>query len=150
MSKSCVQERKNLTLDSLGDRLRFKGLKVTQPRMAILQSLLGSSKPMSADEILANQSPSDEMDLVTIYRCLKKFEDTEIVTRLEFGDGVARFELTFESGHHHHHVICRKCHKVEVLHLCDLDVHIQAVKKMGYQSVQHRLDFFGVCPDCVE
>lgn len=88
------------------------------------------------------------MDLVTIYRILKKFEEFELVTRLEFGDGVARFELTLESGHHHHHVICRSCQKVEALHICDLDLHILAVEKMGYKQVNHRLDFFALCANC--
>lgn len=148
MTKSCQQEKQSLTLDNLTESLRKKGLKVTQQRMLILQALVDSVKPLSADELLSREGIQEEMDLVTVYRCLKKFEDSDLVTRLEFGDGVARFELTFESGHHHHHVVCRKCHKVEVLHICDLDVHLKAVQAMGYKSVQHRLDFFGVCPQC--
>lgn len=148
MSKSCGSERNKLTVDSLSERLRSKGLKLTDQRTAILESLINTEVPLSVDEILRSQSAVHELDLVTVYRCLKKFEDADLVTRLEFGDGISRFELTFESGHHHHHVICRKCHKVEILHICDLEIHLEAVRKMGYESVHHRLDFFGICPTC--
>lgn len=148
MSQSCQQERKKMTVDNLSERLREKGLKLTHQRSAILEALVASGEPLSAEEILKKRGKKAGMDLVTVYRGLKKFEEVGLVTRLEFGDGISRFELIFESGHHHHHVICRKCHKVEVLHLCNLDIHLEAVRKMGYQAVQHRLDFFGICSAC--
>lgn len=145
----CGQERKSINIDSLAERVRAAGMKLTQQRMQMLKILLHHPEPISADEIFKNFDVKDEsMDLVTIYRILKKFEEAGMVTRLEFGDGIARFELTLESGHHHHHVICRQCQRVEPLHICDLDVHIKMVEAMGYKQVSHRLDFFGLCSKC--
>lgn len=145
----CSQERKNITLESLDERMRGAGIKVTQQRRQLLKVLLEHPEPISADEIFKKFEDSDErMDLVTIYRIFKKFEETALVSRLEFGDGIARFEMLLESGHHHHHVICRKCQRVEALHLCDLGPHLKAVEAMGYTQLSHRLDFFGICSKC--
>lgn len=145
----CGHERKNVDIDSLNERVRKAGMKLTQQRSQLLQILLDHPEPVSADDIFKKfDKKSDGMDLVTIYRILKKFEEASLVSRLEFGDGVARFELTLESGHHHHHVICRLCQRVEPLHICDLDQHIQMVETMGYKQVSHRLDFFGICSRC--
>lgn len=145
----CGHERKNVDMDSLNSRVRNAGMKLTQQRSQILNILLNHPEPVSADEIFKKfPNKSEGMDLVTIYRILKKFEEAGLVSRLEFGDGVARFELTLESGHHHHHVICRHCQRVEPLHICDLEQHIKMVEAMGYTSVSHRLDFFGICSRC--
>ncbi|WP_246845917.1 Fur family transcriptional regulator [Bdellovibrio sp. ZAP7] len=145
----CSQERKNIDIDTLEERVRKAGMKLTQQRSQMLKILLHHPEPISADEIFKKLGGKDAgVDLVTIYRILKKFEETLLVSRLEFGDGVARFELTLESGHHHHHVICRNCQSVEPLHICDLDQHIQMVEKMGYTQLSHRLDFFGLCSKC--
>ncbi|KHD89984.1 MAG: ferric uptake regulator-like protein [Bdellovibrio sp. ArHS] len=148
MSK-CGSERKNIDIESLNERVRKAGMKLTQQRTQMLKILLEQPDPVSADEIFKKiDDKSGGMDLVTIYRILKKFEEAAIVSRLEFGDGVARFELALESGHHHHHVICRQCQRVEPIHICDLDQHIKMVETMGYKQVSHRLDFFGVCSRC--
>lgn len=147
--KGCHHERKDVDLDSLNERVRAAGMKLTSQRSQLLKILLNHPSPISADEIFKKfENKSKGMDLVTIYRILKKFEEAFLVTRLEFGDGVARFELNLETGHHHHHVICRVCQKVEALHLCDLDAHLKFVEKMGYAQLSHRLDFFGICSSC--
>lgn len=148
MSK-CHHDRKNINIDSLNERVRKAGMKLTQQRMQMLKILLHHPEPISADEIFKKiESKDDGMDLVTIYRILKKFEEANLVSRLDFGDGVARFELILESGHHHHHVICRQCQRVEPLHMCDLGPHIKVVKDMGYAQLTHRLEFFGLCSKC--
>jgi Fur family ferric uptake transcriptional regulator len=145
----CNHDRKNISIETLQERVRAAGMKITQQRMQLLEILLHHPEPISADDIFQRfGKKSAGMDLVTIYRILKKFEEVNLVTRLEFGDGIARFELTLESGHHHHHVICRNCQKVEPLHLCNLDVHLKTVEAMGYAQVSHRLDFFGLCSRC--
>lgn len=145
----CGHERKNIDLESLHERMRKAGMKVTQQRSQVLKILLAHPAPITADEIFKKfESGEEKADLVTIYRILKKFEESLLVSRQEFGDGVARFELALESGHHHHHVICRHCQRVEPLHICDLEQHIKTVEGMGYKQVSHRLDFFGVCSKC--
>lgn len=145
----CNHDRKDMNIDDLNERVRRSGMKLTQQRSQLLKILMQSTEPVSADEIFKKfEKKSEPMDLVTIYRILKKFEEAQLVSRLEFGDGVARFELVLESGHHHHHVICRQCQRVEPLNICDLEQHIKMVEGMGYAQVSHRLDFFGICSRC--
>lgn len=140
----CQQQFKDLSLQVLEDRMKDLGLKVTQPRRKLLGLLMQGRGPLAAEEI---QAALKDSDLVTIYRSLNTFVDLGLVQKLEFGDGIARFEL-MSHNHHHHHVICKKCQKVDVLHICNVEPHLEAVKKLGYTQVTHRLEFFGLCSKC--
>lgn len=144
----CDLDRKNMTLESLFERTRAAGMKLTIQRRELLQILFAQTEPVSADDIFKKLKKNSGVDLVTVYRCLKKFEECNLISRLEFGDGINRFELNSESGHHHHHVICKSCQSVVPLHICDLEKHIKMVEAMGYTQVTHRLEFFGLCSKC--
>ena len=87
----CHQEREGIKVESLHARLRGAGMKLTPQREQLLDVLLHHPKPISADEIFKKIKKSGT-DLVTIYRCLKKFEEGGLVSRSEFGDGVAGAE----------------------------------------------------------
>jgi Fur family ferric uptake transcriptional regulator len=73
-----------------------------------------------------------------------------MVKRFDFGDGAARFELIGEGDDgHHHHLICTRCMKVVEIEECALgkiDSRIAAAN--GFTAVTHRLEFFGLCPQC--
>ena len=73
-----------------------------------------------------------------------------MIRRCEFGDGIARYELAeSDLNHHHHHMICNQCKKVEVLDLAHVEESIdRAAKKSGFKGISHILEFFGICPDC--
>ena len=58
-----------------------------------------------------------------------------------------RYEFN-HGDHHHHHLICRICQKVETLDLCVVDALERLVKQRGYAEITHQLEFFGICPDC--
>ncbi|HWU44208.1 MAG TPA: transcriptional repressor, partial [Bdellovibrio sp.] len=63
-------------MNSLQERVRAAGMKLTQQRLRLLEILLHHPEPISADEIF-KETKQDGMDLVTIYRILKKFEECE-------------------------------------------------------------------------
>jgi len=128
-------------------RLEEADLRVTQPRLKLIEILLEEHGPFTVDEILAMPG-ARSMDRVTVYRNLQSFEEAGIVRRCEFGDGASRFEIGSDD-HHHHHVICRKCRKSETLDLCVPDSLLRQVRKLGYEGVSHSLEFFGVCPRCL-
>jgi Fur family transcriptional regulator, ferric uptake regulator len=121
-------------------------LKKTKPRIAILEALSGNHCPLNVEEIY-RKCPVKTLDLATIYRTLRAFEDIGLVQRIDFGDGSARFELRTDD-HHHHHVICRSCKKVEKLPDCGISSLEKTVTRLGYQSVTHSLEFFGLCRKC--
>jgi Fur family ferric uptake transcriptional regulator len=92
--------------------IKRAGLKVTQPRLKILD-LLGSSREhhLSAEDIYKTLlSNGDEIGLATVYRVLTQFEAAGLVNRHHFEGGQAVFELATEE--HHDHMVCMKTGKV--------------------------------------
>jgi Fur family ferric uptake transcriptional regulator len=135
-------------LNELIQNLRESGLRVTEPRIAILRALLEKHGPFTVEEIHIHVTKK-VCDLATIYRTLGSLEKTGLIKRCEFGDGSARYELAgHENHHHHHHVICKKCRKVEVLDDCELEEIDSFAKKRGFTDISHSLEFFGICPNC--
>ncbi len=134
----------------LAGLLRAGGLKVTRARLAILDVLAKEHGPFTTEEVfsrLSNTQAKGACDVVTIYRCLAKFESLGLISQCDFGDGSVRYELR-AGDHHHHHIICRKCRRVESLPNCPVEDRAIKLPKMGFKEVSHRLEFFGVCPSC--
>src|SRR6185312_2058331 len=96
-----------------GDDLRKAGLKVTIPRLKILEILERSAtRHLSAEDIYRSLLDSHEdIGLATVYRVLTQFEAAGLVTRHHFEDGMAVFELN--QGTHHDHIVCLDCGRVE-------------------------------------
>ena len=129
--------------------LKKAGLKVTLPRMKILEFLEASDvRHHSAESIyktLLNEG--EEIGLATVYRVLTQFETAGLVERHHFESGQAVFELN-EKGHHDH-IVCISCGKVEEFY----DEMIEARQKevaraKGYEVTDHSLTLYGKCPDC--
>ncbi len=92
--------------------IKRAGLKVTQPRLKILD-LLGSStaRHLSAEDIYkALLGNGEEIGLATVYRVLTQFEAAGLVNRHHFEGGQAVFELS--SDEHHDHMVCMKSGRV--------------------------------------
>ena len=88
--------------------LRKAGLKITLPRVKILQILeqtASSSQHMSAEEVYrALLDAGEDVGLATVYRVLTQFESAGLVTRHHFESGHSVFELA--KGDHHDHMVC--------------------------------------------
>lgn len=126
--------------------LKRAGLKVTLPRMKILEILeISNKKHMSAEDIYkVLLETGDEIGLATIYRVLTQFESAGLVIRHHFESGQAVFEL--ESGKHHDHLICVKCGKIVEF----LDEAIEAkqneiAQKNDFIISDHSLIIYGIC-----
>ncbi len=85
--------------------LRKVGLKVTLPRVKILQILENSTaRHMSAEDVYkALIEAGEDVGLATVYRVLTQFETAELVTRHNFDSGHSVFELA--RGDHHDHMV---------------------------------------------
>lgn len=129
--------------------IRKAGLKVTLPRMKILQVLEKEEKHhLSAEDIYKRLIDSEEdVGLATVYRVLTQFEQAGIVTRHNFEGGHSVFELSH--GEHHDHLVCIKCGLVEefVDEMIEQRQHIIA-EKAGYKMTDHSLNIYGVCVSC--
>lgn len=129
--------------------LKKVGLKVTLPRMKILEFLESSSvRHQSAEDIYrALLAMGEEIGLATVYRVLTQFESAGLVSRHHFEGGQAVFELS-ESGHHDH-IVCVSCGKVE--EFLDETIEAQQIKiaeLKGFDVTDHSLTLYGKCADC--
>lgn len=129
--------------------LKNAGLKVTLPRMKILEFLEASSiRHQSAEEIYrALLESGEEVGLATVYRVLTQFEAAGLVTRHHFEGGQAVFELS-QSGHHDH-IVCVACGLVE--EFFDETIESQQTKiaeSKGYEVTDHSLTIYGRCSEC--
>ena len=136
-------------LPELTDRLRRQARRITGPRQAILGILQANPHPLTNKEI-HQALPAGQCDLATVYRSLHLLEDMGLVTRYDFGDGIARFEIARDGhGGHHHHLICTGCTRIIEIEQCLASEWEERIaRESGFQMVTHKLEFFGRCPDC--
>jgi len=129
--------------------LKKAGLKVTLPRMKILE-LLESMKlrHQSAEDIYkALLDQGEEIGLATVYRVLTQFEGAGLVTRHHFEGGQAVFELN--EGEHHDHLVCVSCGKVVEFVDDVIEQHQnQIAKDNGFIITEHSLIIYGRCDSC--
>jgi Fur family ferric uptake transcriptional regulator len=134
-----------------GKDLRKAGLKVTLPRLKILEILERSgTRHMSAEEIYRRLLGSaEDIGLATVYRVLTQFEAAGLVARRHFEDGMAVFELN--QGAHHDHIVCMDCGQVEEFVDADIEERQEAIAaRLGFTIGEHSLVIYGRCqrPDC--
>lgn len=126
--------------------LRRVGLKVTLPRMKILEILEEAVQPhLSAEDIYRILLDSkEEIGLATIYRVLTQFETAGLVERHHFEGGQALFEL--DRGKHHDHLICVRCGKIVEFYNEEIEQNQQKIAAAeGFKITDHSLTIYGEC-----
>ena len=130
--------------------LRRVGLKVTHPRMRILE-LLEEKQPqhhLTAEDIYRRLlEHGDEIGLATVYRVLTQFEQAGLLMRSNFESGKAVYEL--DQGSHHDHFVCTSCGKVEEFYDAEIEKRQQLVaKNKGWVVHDHAMALYGQCATC--
>jgi Fur family ferric uptake transcriptional regulator len=129
--------------------LKDAGLKITLPRVKILQVLESSEvHHVSAEDVykllLRN---GEEVGLATVYRVLTQFEQAGLVVRHNFEGGHSVFELS--SDKHHDHIVCVRCGRVEEFTDDEIEQRQKKVAdKLGFELTDHNLNMYGLCPEC--
>jgi Fur family ferric uptake transcriptional regulator len=130
--------------------IRNAGLKVTLPRLKILELLEGNTaRHMSAEDIYRRMMDlGEDIGLATVYRVLTQFETAGLVKRHNFEGGHAVFEL--DRGHHHDHMVCLECGRVVEFEDELIEERQRAkAKQLGFSLVEHSLIMYGRCqPEC--
>jgi Fur family ferric uptake transcriptional regulator len=129
--------------------LRKAGLKVTLPRLKILEILDNDrQRHLSAEDMYkALLESGEDIGLATVYRVLTQFETAGLVNRHHFEGGHSVFEL--DDGAHHDHIVCVKCGRVDefvddVIEKRQKDI----ARQTGYEMTDHSLYIYGVCSAC--
>jgi len=131
--------------------IRAAGLKVTLPRLKILDMLESSgNKHLSAEDMYkALLDDGEEIGLATVYRVLTQFETAGLVNRHHFEGGNSVFELCQDE--HHDHILCVKCGRVDEFYDEVIEQRQKAIaQKNGYKMTDHSLYIYGVCGLCTK
>jgi Fur family ferric uptake transcriptional regulator len=131
------------------NHLKEAGLKITTPRMRILDLLTTSGdKHLSAEDIYQQLYKTDhDISLATIYRVLTQFEAAGLVIRHNFEAGHSVFELN--PGDHHDHLVCVTCRKVIEFQDPIIEARQEELtKQFGFVMKDHALTIYGICQTC--
>ena len=120
--------------------LRKAGLKVTLPRLKILEILEGDKqRHLSAEDIYKELlQTGEDIGLATVYRVLTQFETAGLVNRHNFEGGHSVFEM--DEGVHHDHMVCVETGDVVEFMNEDIErLQREIAKKHGYELIDHSL-----------
>jgi len=134
--------------EELVAKLREQEYRLTPQRIALLRLLAASGGHPSASQLyeqMNDQFPTTS--LATVYKTLNVLKEIDGVLELGFSGDDNRYDGN--KPYPHPHLICIRCKKI-------LDPEVSLAKSLiqevaqssGYQAVGHRLDFYGLCPDC--
>jgi len=135
-------------LDQMVTKLRENNYRITPQRLAVLKILATSAGHPSVEKIYQKvKKDFPTTSLATVYKTLIVMKEMGEVLELGFGEGGNRYDGN--KPYPHPHLICTECGKI-------IDPQIEALPGMtealmaatGLEINTHRLDFFGVCPDC--
>lgn len=86
----------------------------------------------------------------SVYRALELLRDHDLISRLDLGDGIARYEPVDPGGeHHHHHLVCEQCGQLVPFDDPALERSInQLSRRLGFDTKDHEVTLRGNCPDC--
>ena len=129
---------------TLEDQCAARGMRMTDQRRVIAQVIEQSDDHPDVEELYNRASRIDpRISLSTVYRTVNLFEEAGLVTKHDFKDGRARFELIPDE--HHDHLIDIRSGKVIEFRNEEIEA-IQDViaKRLGYKLVDHRLELYAV------
>jgi Fur family peroxide stress response transcriptional regulator len=137
-------------LDELTTRLRERDHRLTPQRMAVLKILAVSEGHPSVEQIHERMKADFPMtSLATIYKTVTLLKEMGEVLELGFSDDSNRYDGN--KPYPHPHLICTKCKNIMDAEVATLsELRQEVARSTGYRIVSHRLDFFGLCPQCQE
>ncbi|QTA78193.1 Fur family transcriptional regulator [Desulfonema limicola] len=135
-------------LEQMIGKLKNKGYRITPQRLAVLNILAESTEHPDVEKIyiqVKKNFPTTSM--ATVYKTIVVMKEIGEVIEIAFSDGSSRYDGN--KPYPHPHLICTKCKNI-------LDPDLDSLKNMteelvnetGFMIQSHRLDFFGICPEC--
>ena len=121
-----------------------KGMRMTEQRRMIARVLAESDDHPDVEELYHRCAKIDEhISISTVYRTVKLFEDSGIISRHDFREGRARYEQAPDS--HHDHLINLRSGEVIEFQSEEIErLQREVARKLGYKLVDHRLELYAV------
>jgi Fur family peroxide stress response transcriptional regulator len=130
-------------------KLKDHDFRITPQRLAVLGNLAASEKHPTVDKIseeVRSEFPTTSLD--TIYKTVSLLKEINEVLELGFADGSNRYDGN--KPFPHPHVVCTQCKKIIDPELSSLiDMTKEVADETGFKILTHRLDFFGICGECL-
>ena len=135
--------------NSIVQKIKENNQRLTPQRLAIVKILARSESHPSVEKIhrqLHDDFPT--MSLATVYKTVSLVKDLGELLELGFSDGSNRYDGN--KPYPHPHAICVKCKKIIDPDLAGLEnIKKEVAVKTGFEIITHRLDFFGICRQCL-
>lgn len=126
-----------------------KGLRRTEQRGKVVDVFLATERHLTVQELYdLTRKKHKGIGYATVARTTKLMCESGICRQVDFADGSLRYEHKY-NHEHHDHLICVKCGRFEEIYSPELEkIQHDLVKKYGYVQQSHKLDIFGLCPEC--
>jgi Fur family peroxide stress response transcriptional regulator len=132
------------------EKLKEHEFRITPQRLAVLKILAKSVGHPSVEDIFKQVRPVfPTTSLATIYKTVNLLKEIGEVVELDFSEESNRYDGN--RPYPHPHLICTKCKTIMDPDMATVeDLSKEIARKTGYEILNHRLDFFGICPRCQE
>lgn len=148
MALMAISKEKQDRLSGILSKVKEHDFRLTPQRLAIIRILATSEVHPSVDEVYQEvRVHFPTTSLATVYKTISLLKELGEILELGFPDGSNRYDGV--KPYPHPHAICVKCRKImdpEISSAEELASEMQ--EKTGYTLLSHRLDFFGLCPQC--
>ena len=134
--------------------LSDNNVSITNPRILVLETLLGNKSPITVDELLTKLE--NQVAKSTLYRVLSDLKKINILQEFTNLENQSVVELLLDTDSHHHHLFCSDCGEIIDVEMANefeekLSKEIKRIeKKFNFIIEDHRLELFGKCTDLCE
>lgn len=136
-----------MTAETLQERLRAAGYKLTPSRLAVLQVIEGEHDHLNPMEILDEaRAIHPSIGRATVYRTLELLTQLGIVRPIYVGEAGPLY-IRARGGHHH--MVCSRCGRIIEFEECVAGEMIEELRdRYGFEVSSHLLEFYGFCREC--
>jgi Fur family ferric uptake transcriptional regulator len=129
--------------------LKEAGLKITGPRLLVIEALIKATSPLSAPQI--HEMLENKLDRATVYRVLEAFAETGLVARLRHGERAYSYHLLHASLRPRHpHFYCTNCGESSCLKAGSVEVDISGLNSSFPARIENlEISLEGICPACL-
>lgn len=138
--------------DHASEKLSVAGYRRGGARAAVIDLLGKQACALSAFEIeeALRTAGGRPVARASVYRVIDELEQLKLISRIEVGHGISRYEAVHPDGHHHHHhLVCDDCEKVIPFEDDELERTIHRVAdRVAFDVAEHEIVLHGSCGDC--
>jgi Fur family ferric uptake transcriptional regulator len=129
--------------------LAQKNLRITAQRRAIIDTVFGTDRHFTADELLVWSRRRDKsVSRATVYRTLPLLTESGLVREMDFGQDHRLYDPNYAEHPHHNHIICQDCKKIVEFDSDRLEeIETEISQRLGFSVTTHRLQITANCQE---